>query len=51
MTISLSPTTRGNLTIRVRNLARRIEQINTPQEFSVEGSRQYHFANWVLDWR
>lgn len=37
------------LTIRARNLARRIEQISSPREFTVEGSKQFHFNGWILD--
>lgn len=45
----IKPYNPRELTIRTRNLARRIEQINTPTELTVEGSRQYHFNGWVLD--
>ncbi|MCC5855714.1 MAG: two-component system response regulator ArcA [Idiomarina sp.] len=45
----IKPYNPRELTIRVRNLARRIEQIKVPQDFAVEGSRQYHFSKWVLD--
>ncbi|MFU8783530.1 two-component system response regulator ArcA [Aliidiomarina sp.] len=45
----IKPYNPRELTVRVRNLARRIEQINEPKEHQVEGSTQYHFANWVLD--
>lgn len=45
----IKPYNPRELTIRARNLSRRIEQINSPKEFAVEGSRQYHFSNWILD--
>lgn len=45
----IKPYNPRELTVRVRNLARRIEQINEPGEARAEGSKQYHFSEWVLD--
>jgi len=45
----IKPYNPRELTVRVRNLARRIEQINESKESEVEGSKQYHFSGWVLD--
>ncbi|WP_194757015.1 response regulator [Aliidiomarina indica] len=45
----IKPYNPRELTVRVRNLARRIEQIRQPSADHVEGSRQFHFNGWVLD--
>ncbi|RUO23594.1 two-component system response regulator ArcA [Aliidiomarina iranensis] len=45
----IKPYNPRELTVRVRNLARRIEQINEPRENQVDGSKQYHFSGWILD--
>lgn len=45
----IKPYNPKELTIRVRNLYRRIEQSQQPSEPKVEGSREFHFNGWVLD--
>ncbi|MCC5880652.1 MAG: two-component system response regulator ArcA [Idiomarina sp.] len=45
----IKPYNPKELTIRVRNLYRRIEHSQKPTEPKVEGSREFHFNGWVLD--
>lgn len=45
----IKPYNPKELTIRVRNLYRRIEHSQKPSEPKVEGSREFHFNGWVLD--
>ncbi|MGX5913290.1 two-component system response regulator ArcA [Aliidiomarina sp. Khilg15.8] len=45
----IKPYNPKELTIRVRNLYRRIEHSQQPNEPKVEGSREFHFNGWVLD--
>jgi two-component system aerobic respiration control protein ArcA len=45
----IKPYNPKELTIRVRNLSRRIEHSQQPNEPKVEGSREFHFNGWVLD--
>lgn len=45
----IKPYNPKELTIRVRNLYRRIEHSQKPVEPKIEGSREFHFNGWVLD--
>lgn len=45
----IKPYNPKELTIRVRNLYRRIEHSQKPSDVKVEGSREFHFNGWVLD--
>jgi len=45
----IKPYNPRELTVRVRNLSRRIEQIRKPEEDLAEGSHQFHFNGWILD--